>query len=182
MTSELRVDRIIPTTGVPTGGGGGIVQTVFAENNTIQSFAFNNQNFSPQTVCSASITPRSITNKILVYCSAGVFANGQTAQNYEFSLHLKRGNSLIGGNTQPTQFKGTNVLFSGVNSPESASTGTFFYLDSPSTTNSITYNLCLQGGESITYGVGRSYNDAPSTLYNYQNSPGTSIILLEVSA
>ena len=119
---------------------------------------------------------------VLVYCSAGVFANGQTSQNYEFSLHLKRGNSLIGGNTQPTQFKGTNVLFSGVNAPESASTGTFFYLDSPSTTNSITYNLCLQGGESITYGVGRSYNDGPGTLYNYQNSPGTSIILLEVSA
>ena len=182
MASELRVDRIVPTTGVPTGGGGGIIQTVFAENNTIQSFSFNNQTFAPQTVCSASITPRSITNKILVYCSAGVFANGQTAQNYEFSLHLKRGSTLIGGNTQPTQFKGTNVLFSGVNAPESAVTGTFFYLDSPSTTNSTTYNLCLQGGESITYGTGRSYNNTPGTLYNYQNSSGTSMTLLEVSA
>ena len=28
MASELRVDRIVPTTGVPTGGGGGIVQMV----------------------------------------------------------------------------------------------------------------------------------------------------------
>ena len=26
MASELRVDRIIPTAGVPTGGGGGIIQ------------------------------------------------------------------------------------------------------------------------------------------------------------
>ena len=26
MASELRVDKIIPTTGVPTGGGGGIIQ------------------------------------------------------------------------------------------------------------------------------------------------------------
>ena len=26
MASELRVDKIIPTTGVPTGGGGGIVK------------------------------------------------------------------------------------------------------------------------------------------------------------
>ena len=26
MSSELRVDKIIPTTGVPTGGGGGIIQ------------------------------------------------------------------------------------------------------------------------------------------------------------
>ena len=28
MSSELRVDKIIPTTGVPTGGGGGIVQVI----------------------------------------------------------------------------------------------------------------------------------------------------------
>ena len=26
MSSELRVDKIIPTAGVPTGGGGGIIQ------------------------------------------------------------------------------------------------------------------------------------------------------------
>ena len=180
--SQIKVDSIVPSGGLPAGASGGIIQTVFAENNTIQSFSFNISTFAPQTVCSASITPRSTSSKILVYCSAGVFANGQTAQNYEFSLHLKRGSTLIGGNTKSTQFKGTNVLFSGVNAPESATTGTFFYLDSPSTTNSTTYNLCLQGGESITYGTGRSYNDAPSTLYNYQNSSGTSMMLLEVSA
>ena len=28
MSSELRVDKIIPTSGVPTGGGGGIIQIV----------------------------------------------------------------------------------------------------------------------------------------------------------
>ena len=28
MTSELRVDKIVPVDGVPTGGGGGIIQVV----------------------------------------------------------------------------------------------------------------------------------------------------------
>ena len=28
MASELRVDKIIPTTGIPTGGGGGVIQVV----------------------------------------------------------------------------------------------------------------------------------------------------------
>ena len=28
MASELRVDRIVPVDGVPTGGGGGIIQVV----------------------------------------------------------------------------------------------------------------------------------------------------------
>ena len=28
MSSELRVDKIVPVDGVPTGGGGGIIQVV----------------------------------------------------------------------------------------------------------------------------------------------------------
>ena len=28
MSSELRVDKIIPTAGVPTGGAGGVIQVV----------------------------------------------------------------------------------------------------------------------------------------------------------
>ena len=31
MASELRVDKIVPTSGVPTGGGGGIVQVLQIE-------------------------------------------------------------------------------------------------------------------------------------------------------
>ncbi len=31
MASELRVDKIVPTTGAPTGGGGGIVQMAYAQ-------------------------------------------------------------------------------------------------------------------------------------------------------
>ena len=34
MTSELRVDKIIPTSGVPTGGGGGVIQVVGIQNTT----------------------------------------------------------------------------------------------------------------------------------------------------
>ena len=181
MSSELRVDKIVPTNGVPTGGGGGIVQVVFAENNNVQSFSFNNASFNPQTVCSATITPKFNTSKILIHCSAGVYVNGQSAQNFEFSLHLKRGSTLIGGNTQSSHFRGTNVLFSGVNAPECATTGTFFYMDSPATTSAVTYNLCLQGGESQTYGVCANAGSG-GTKYNFQNSAGTNITLMEVSA
>tara|TARA_Y100000592_G_scaffold100428_1_gene180485 strand:+ start:2298 stop:2846 length:549 start_codon:yes stop_codon:yes gene_type:complete len=182
MASELRVDKIVPVDGVPTGGGGGIVQVIFAENNTVQTFSFNGASFDPQTVCSATITPKFNTSKILVNCSAGVFVDNESQQYYEWSLHLKRGSVLVGGNTQSSHFKGTNVLCSGVNAPESATTGTFFYMDSPATTSAVTYNLCLQGGETRTYGVGRSKYNSPSTKYNYMNSSGTTITLMEVSA
>ena len=182
MSSELRVDKIVPVDGAPTNGGGGIVQVVFAENNTVQSFSFAPASFNPQTVCSATITPKFNTSKILVNCSAGVFCDNESAQNFEWSLHLKRGSVLVGGNTQSSHFLGTNVLCSGVNAPECATTGTFFYMDSPATTSAVTYNLCLQGGESRTYGVGRSKYNSPSTKYNYMNSSGTNITLMEVSA
>ena len=178
--STLKVNKIIPTAGVPTGGGGGIVQTVFNENNSIQTFSFNSSSFSPQTVCSATITPTSSSSKILIYCSAGVFAASTTNQHYEWSLHLKRGSSLIGGNTQSGAFRGTNVMYSGINAPECAATGTFFYLDSPGTDQATTYNLCLQGGETRTYGVCRSQYTSNSN--NFTNSSGTSITLMEVSA
>ena len=178
--STLKVNKIIPTAGVPTGGGGGIVQTVFAENNSVQSFSFNASSFSPQTVCSASITPTSSSSKVLIYCSAGIFAASTTNQHFECSLFLKRGSSLIGGNTQSGAFRGTNVMWSGVNAPECAVTGTFFYLDSPGTDQSTTYNLCLQGGETRTYGVCRSQYSSNSN--NFTNSSGTSITLMEVSA
>lgn len=178
--STLKVNSIIPVAGVPTGGGGGIVQTVFNENNSIQTFSFNSSSFSPQTVCSASITPTSSSSKILIYCSAGVFVSGTTNPYYEWSLHLKRGSSLIGGNTQSGAFRGTNVMCSGINAPECAVTGTFFYLDSPATTSATTYNLCLQGGESQTYGVCRSQYSSNNN--NFTNSSGTSITLMEVSA
>ena len=38
MTSELRVDKIIPTTGAPTGGGGGVIQVVSATKTDTQTF------------------------------------------------------------------------------------------------------------------------------------------------
>ena len=179
--SELRTNRIVPRDGLAAGGGGGIVQVIFAENNTVQTFSFSPSSFNPQTVCSATITPTRSDSKILINCSAGVFCDNESAQNFEWSLHLKRGSTLIGGNTQSSHFLGTNVLCSGVNAPESATTGTFFYMDSPATTSAVTYNLCLQGGENRTYGVGRSKYNSPSTKYNYMNSSGTNITLMEVS-
>jgi len=181
MASELRVDKIVPTTGVPTGGGGGVTQVIFAENNNVQSFSFSNSTFDPQTVCSATITPKFNTSKILIHCSAGVYVSGQTNAAYEFSLHLKRGSTLIGGNTQSSHFRGTNVLFSATNSIECAHTGTFFYMDSPATASAVTYNLCLQGGENATYGVCANQNSG-GTKYNFQNSSGTNITLMEISA
>ena len=64
MSSELRVDKIVPTDGVPTGGGGGIIQ--------IKQTSFNaHPSLSNTTMAAVSgwspvvITPKFNTSKIL---------------------------------------------------------------------------------------------------------------------
>ena len=65
MASELRVDKIVPTSGVPANGGGGIVQLTYGNTSSEVSIT---QTGSWQTVYTSlcSITPRFNTSKILI--------------------------------------------------------------------------------------------------------------------
>ena len=132
MTSQLRVDKILPVDGAPTDGGGGIVQVVYAEDNTAAAIAaFTNTGAdSPVTLMSASITPKFSTSKILVMCkgTVGIDANSSA---YEFSLGLSRtvsgSTTRIGGNTQSSHFKGTKIHASGMHQAEAPLSLSFQY-------------------------------------------------------
>ena len=64
MASELRVDRIIPTAGVPTGGGGGIIQV---KSTTItNTFTNDQETFTDITGVTVTITPKFSTSKMLI--------------------------------------------------------------------------------------------------------------------
>ena len=62
--STLKVNSIIPVAGVPTGGGGGIIQIV--EKVKTDVFTSTSTSFVDITGMSVSITPTSNTSKILV--------------------------------------------------------------------------------------------------------------------
>ena len=65
MASELRVDKIIPTTGVPTNGTGGVIQTVYSQ---FKSTTLSTTSTSfIDTGTSATITPKFATSKILIH-------------------------------------------------------------------------------------------------------------------
>jgi len=64
MASELRVDRIIPVNGVPTGGGGGVIQVV---NTTFVTALSGTVASRVDTGLSLTITPTSSSSKILVF-------------------------------------------------------------------------------------------------------------------
>ena len=125
--SQIKVDSIIPSGGLPSGSSGGIVQIV--QVTKTDQFATSSTSYTDVTGLSASITPRSSSNKILVRVCV-MIGTGNTA-NDNF-IRVLRGS--------------TNILTTDycVRNDEGTSNNTEYtieVLDSPSTTSAITYKL-----------------------------------------
>tara|TARA_B100001250_G_scaffold60740_1_gene47427 strand:- start:1188 stop:1739 length:552 start_codon:yes stop_codon:yes gene_type:complete len=182
--SELRVDKIFPKNGISAGtfNAGGIIQMKYGESSDQSTYSFNNQTFAPVTIHSVSITPTSASNKILIFGKMSANCTSNTALNFEWGVYLKRGSTVIGGNSDPGGLMGGNgCQASMLNVPEAGGTTNYTYLDSPATTSTVTYHNCLQGGESSTYACNRPTNNSHGS-YNFTNTGNTSLLLMEVAA
>ena len=193
MASELTVQTIKgPTSGgnankilVPSGhtlyAPGHVIQVAFGEYHTASTAAFNNATFAPMTTAQATITPKFSSSKILVHCNGTASGVGTSM---EYSWHLKRGSSWIGGNSAG---KSGNTHASGstgtgtTTGNENVATLSFHYLDSPATTNATTYILGFQGGETATYYINRGTTSGWAGNYNFYNTGGCTIILMEIA-
>ena len=165
MSSELRVDKIVPVDGVPTGGGGGIVQVqmgVTTSQSTTTSGNFDATNLS------VTITPKFSTSKIFIMCSGGM--NGPAGGGSSEIIGYKIYRSIGGGSFAETESssRGQGVYYGAANNYIHISIN---YLDSPSTTSAVTYKLYQKR-------VGGS--GTPSL--NRDNTNQTQMIAMEVSA
>jgi len=158
MASELRVDRIIPVNGVPTGGGGGVIQTVYASTSTSVT---NTTSTYQDTGLTATITPTSSTSKIVVLVQQSIGTNGTASSPYA-NVKLQRDGSdrLVAYSIAYTISNGgneSNYVYCGFN-----------YLDSPATTSAVTYKTV--------------FNRAGGTTARVQSDGSAStMILMEVS-
>ena len=172
MSSELRVDKIIPTGGIPTGGGGGVIQVVSFTTQT--KTIINSGTTFVDTGVTATITPKFATSKILILAYHSVtfsnFAgNGDTGG---WSLRLLRGSTVIkngSGNGSDHYIsvpsESSYIVF---NDPDA-----FSFLDSPNTTSAVTYKTQ----------VNESNSEINVKINGNQNSNvDSSMILMEVSA
>ena len=167
MASELRVDRIIPTGGVPTGGGGGIIQikqgiiTAPASTSTSGSFT--------DTGLTATITPTRADSKVFCMVSLGSLSSpGGTSTGFR----LVRGSTDIAmPDSTALQSGFTNIY---VSEDSSLFSVAFNFLDSPATTSATTYKITWRNSSSTTY-LGRFNGSA--TDYNGVST----LILMEVS-
>ena len=172
MSSELRVDKIIPTGGAPTGGGGGVIQVVSFTTQT--KVTANAGTTFVDTGVTATITPKFATSKILILTYHSVtfsnFAgNGDTGG---WSIRLLRGNTVIkNGSTNGSDHyisvpaESSYIVF---NDPDFQQ-----HFDSPNTTSAVTYKTQ----------VNESNSEINVKINGNQNSNvDSSMILMEVSA
>ena len=169
MTSQIRVDSIVPTTGVPTGGGGGIVQCVqdvLTSTVTVTSTSFTDVGLS------ATITPLSSSSKILVI--ADIASSGS---NQFFTLfQLVRGSTNIYLGTDSKTYVASKVYYpasDNVQDGSSISNTNMFFLDSPATTSPVTYKIQVRVNGNSAVINGRTDDDT---------CLASSLTLMEVSA
>ena len=157
-------------------GTGSILQVVSAFSNT--HLSSSSTTYVDLTGVTATITPTSSSNKILIICSIAL----SKENNHSFHGRIVRNGSAISGSGGATS---NNQEIDGVwwnirTAVYSANPSSVNYLDSPSTTSAVTYKA--QGktsGSSHGFSLNRT-GDSGNDLYN---SPGFSqITLMEVAA
>ena len=167
MASELRVDKIIPTDGVPSGtyNAGGIIQM---KQFFVTSFKQSTSS-SDMDVITGTITPHFSTSKILIM--VGVTPYGGNTDTLSARGRIRRGGS------SGTQIYYNRRMFFRSNGDLKAMCGAMNLIDSPNTTSAVTYVFqtsveSTSGGSTIEF-----YSDGYAS-----NAPENSMTLIEVSA
>ena len=170
MSSELRVDKIMPIDGIGNDTshghgagntsvqyGGGIIQVVqsLREGQLEQSFS------SATTVMSATITPKFSTSKIYVTMQGGRFGMYSNAGYYSEIQLVRDSTSLTFGSPS---HRGSN------NNGNAWGQGALSFLDSPATTSQITYKAQVKSSSSS------------GTVYPTTSGTGLTIVAMEISA
>ena len=184
MSSELRVDKIIPTVGVPTGGGGSVIQVTQGSRNS------RSQTTSTDYVAaglSGTITPRINTSKVLVTVTTNVNW-GAMASTAAFIIRRKVGGSYIAnsplGNTGHGNVANPDGAtmscyigydYTGSDNRNNMIPMTVQWWDSPATTSEITYELWMAANGSRGCGIGGLGDQDGYNIYSQ-------IVMMEVSA
>ena len=160
MASELRVDRIIPVDGVPSGGGGGIIQM---KHSVVTAQVVNATNTYTSTGNSVTITPKSASNYFYVFFEGQFTMDGSAAQGMGFNI-FKDGSSVTtssndGGNPYDLYKDETRIY----------TRSSKMYFAQCGTTNAVTFDVRF-----------RPYN-SQNTISCYGSQTQQNLIVMEVS-
>jgi len=189
VTGNVNTDRIIPTGGVPSGGGGGIIQVVSTNVDTTSTISLSTRySYYEITPLTTNITIRSANSKILV--SAGI---GGEANHEDYNLAFRCGRVIGGslsyifkaadaGSRTTALAMGNTGYFSDDQNSTTSYNSFANMLDSPSQAvgTTITYKFFVSSvaGDNASYFLNRCVNTGDSQSYERTFSHLT---LMEVS-
>ena len=146
MTSQLRVDKIVPVDGVPTGGGGGIIQV----QSTTKTDAFqkaSGTSFQDVTGLSVTITPKFSTSKILI-----MYDLSWSTSSGHCSCRLMRDSTPIKvGDASGNKTQATGQMHHSGSDQYDMEQVAGTHMDSPATTSSVTYKMQVATPHSSSY-------------------------------
>tara|TARA_A100001391_G_C4895208_1_gene232079 strand:+ start:32 stop:574 length:543 start_codon:yes stop_codon:yes gene_type:complete len=179
--SQIKVNSIIPVSGVPTGGGGGVVQTIMGEQRSNVSFSIASGATSSSAALSAQITPTSNTSKVKISgnitCGLSNPSNSVYIKIYKDGSSLSASSSSESAGSRQTGVHASNIVD---HSWQMASIP-FSFLDSPSTTSQITYQIYVSHSSGGSQNVYINYTSDDSNNSAYARA-ASFMILEEVSA
>ena len=180
MASELRVDKIIPVDGVPSGGGGGVIQVT--QGNINYRSLTTSTNYVA-TGLTGTITPKINTSKVLVTVTTTANWTSGLA-TAAFIIRRKVGGSFVAHSPLGNTGHGNVAIPDGATMAAYTNDGstknnqlpmTVQWWDSPATTSTITYELWMAGNGSTAVGVGGIGDHPHYDIYSQ-------IVMMEVSA
>ena len=179
MTSQLRVDKITPVDGVPSGGGGGIIQVVQTIK-TDDDFSTSAPLSTKATITglTATITPKFSTSKVLIMMNLMVGAGGDTTGGGT----ILRDSTPI-GIADASGSRSRNTFGFGLRSAQAlwrSQMVSHTILDSPATNNAVTYSIKIGGNGFQTIYInreGRNSDNATDTTI-----ASSTLTLMEISA
>ena len=179
--SQIKVNSIIPVAGVPTGGGGGIIQIKQTVKTDVASASVGSNTLSGSVGLDVNITPTSTSSKILILATASV--SGSHSGETQGIVLLRGGSVITGASGDAAGGRGLASSMSYlINSGGSAQAISMQYLDSPASTSQQTYSIQLKyfsGASSYTIYLNRLKDD---TNAYYRSRSMSSVTAMEVSA
>ena len=174
---ETSLDLTGKTVTLPSGTGGKVLQVVQASKTNTTS-TINQDSFTDLGL-SASITPTSTSNKVLVLVSIGrVCCNTSSLRLCPFRI-LRDATAIGTGVVDGVKLRSNFVIS---DSPDNnyGQGGAYQYLDSPSTTSATTYKIQWTGQAGETWYLHRSSSNTDNTDTIHTRS-ASHIILMEVA-
>ena len=148
--SELRTNRIVPRDGLPSGSYGGVIQVKTAS--VTENADYNST--SDTTMLTLAFTPQRADSILWIHVEYPSIRSRETGNNRNrLNHHIKRDGSEIYNLNETPQWRSANFGSSGV---EVNANVAFTHIDSPNTTNQVTYTATWQSSDGHVWNTAGS--------------------------